>query len=198
MKGSTEGDDAIPWVDFVSPVSFTEKITLDGISGIESMMDMIDADVGKVVGTIDSDVWYTSDANGDEYSRKEFAFADDNVDIIVVESVSLSLSDFDTAEIEEFNPDKVCISSVVNLVDVIDGDISCEDKYDDIIESSDTLGARSPEDSSDVLDTETEADLSTFAVKVEMTSVESKLDGSEAIMVSVEMSPSTLVVGVEV
>lgn len=123
----------------MSPVSFTEKITLDGISGIESMMDMIDADVGNVTGSIDSDVWYTSDANGEEYSRKEFAFADDNVDIIVAESVSLSVSDFDTAEIEEFNPDKVCISSIVNLVNVIDGDISCEDKCDDMIESSEEV-----------------------------------------------------------
>ena len=92
-------------------------------------MDMVDIDIGKVVGSIDSDVWYTSDTNGEEYSRKEVvAFADDNVDIIVVESVSLSVSDFNTFEIEEFDPDKVCISSIVNLVDANDGDNSREDK----------------------------------------------------------------------
>ena len=193
VEGTTEGNDEITSVDFVSPVSLTENITLDGINDIESMTD---AAVDKVVRRIDSDAWYISDENVEEYSRKEVvAFLDDSVDIIVVESVSLSASDFDTAEIEEFDTDKVCISSIVNPVD---GDISCEDKCDAITESSDKLGASLSEDNSDVLDTETEADLSTCAVNVDMTSVESKLNGSEAIMVSIEMSPSTLVVGVEV
>ena len=96
----------------------------------------------------------------------------------------LSLSDFDTAEVKEFDLEDVCIPSIVNLVDFNDGDISCKDKWDDIIESS--------EDSSDVLGTAPEPYPTAFAVKVEMTSFESELDGSEAIMAPVKICPRTI------
>ena len=79
------------------------------------------------------------------------------------------------------------MSSIVNPVN------SCEDKYDDIIESSDQLGA---EDSRDILDTETEADLTTLPVKVGMTPVESELDGPNTVMLPVKISSRTLVAGV--
>ena len=69
VEGTREGDGVITWIDCVSPVPFVENMTVDGTNDIESITDMVDADVDKIVGSIDSNVWYISGASGEEDSR---------------------------------------------------------------------------------------------------------------------------------
>ena len=56
VEGTREGDDVITCIDCVSPVSFVENMTVDGTNDIESITDMADADVDKIVGCIDSNI----------------------------------------------------------------------------------------------------------------------------------------------